>query len=523
MYEDSEVSPSSLDMTRIATSVSRNARAAFRILAAVAALYTLGVIVYYLLAPTSKITSIDFRLEFPGADDGRYPNGVKFDPSEITSTPVLMTVYRNNRLQDHVPFESFKNSIFVMQKNDELDALIIAYKARLADPKLSPLDRERIQAEFDERKAALKKATYSINYATLSGLKRIRRSMREKVLRDVLTTWAAVATTEKGVTLLDVPVLSPAILDTPDILQHDYLVAFDLLRTRIANVMRSADAILEMPGANVVRGGASRRSLPEIQAEIRELLNIRIRPAIQTVVAGGLANDSTEVLSYVTAQASASARAADAVRRRAQALRDAVAVFSSEANISAARTQPVRQETSEVRTEDAVAPQLDSSFLQRIIDLTRRGGEVEYRQKLVEELKDTQIALIPLEAEESFYRDLLAAVTARGLANSASPQLDARLRARLRAALAEGRRLTASVQDLHRAVSETAGAASLVYTITSPARARTESAVSLARAAVIGVVLLALLTPLIFATLVFRDLLLQRDGAASSETVARGA
>src|SRR6185369_14142443 len=46
--------------------------------------------VLYLAMPTQRITAQRFRLEFEGAENAQYPNGVQFAPSDITATPVLL-------------------------------------------------------------------------------------------------------------------------------------------------------------------------------------------------------------------------------------------------------------------------------------------------------------------------------------------------------------------------------------------------------------------------------------------------
>jgi hypothetical protein len=47
-------------------------------IAAIAVLYTIVGVAIYVFSPTQRITSQKFRLDFEGASDGRYPNGIKF-------------------------------------------------------------------------------------------------------------------------------------------------------------------------------------------------------------------------------------------------------------------------------------------------------------------------------------------------------------------------------------------------------------------------------------------------------------
>ena len=50
----------------------------------------------YLLAPSQRVTTQTFRLDFKGADRGEYPNGTKFSSIEIVSPPIVLKVYQRN-------------------------------------------------------------------------------------------------------------------------------------------------------------------------------------------------------------------------------------------------------------------------------------------------------------------------------------------------------------------------------------------------------------------------------------------
>src|SRR6266852_1024933 len=60
---------------------------------AVGIVYSIVAIILYLRAPSERITSQSFRLEFNGATQGQYPNGAKFNSADIVSLPVLLKVY----------------------------------------------------------------------------------------------------------------------------------------------------------------------------------------------------------------------------------------------------------------------------------------------------------------------------------------------------------------------------------------------------------------------------------------------
>ena len=59
----------------------------------------------FVMRPTTQESTVVFRLLFKGAEKGYYPNGMRFTPADIISTPVLEEVYRRDHLEKFLPFE----------------------------------------------------------------------------------------------------------------------------------------------------------------------------------------------------------------------------------------------------------------------------------------------------------------------------------------------------------------------------------------------------------------------------------
>src|SRR5436305_1051692 len=132
--------------------------------AVVALGYAILAILLYLLAPSLRITSQHFRINFDGAGEGHYPNGTRFSTAEIVGIPILEKVYRGNHLGQFVPFSDFSHAVFVLEANEEYERLAAEYQAKLTDLRITPMDRERIQKEWELKSAAIAKNDYSINY-----------------------------------------------------------------------------------------------------------------------------------------------------------------------------------------------------------------------------------------------------------------------------------------------------------------------------------------------------------------------
>lgn len=151
LYEDDAISLRPLvEALRAYGRVIRAAMGAVVVLFVVASVGTL------LRAPTERIGSIQFRLLFDGAAENKYPNGTAFNPAEIVAAPVLTDVYESNNLERFGEYSDFKDAIFVLQSSPELQLLAYEYEARLAETRLTSVERAGIEEEFRRRRESLK-------------------------------------------------------------------------------------------------------------------------------------------------------------------------------------------------------------------------------------------------------------------------------------------------------------------------------------------------------------------------------
>src|SRR5438093_5819966 len=90
---------------------------------AILIVFLVVVIGLYLFMPFERQASVQFQVLFDGADKGLYPNGLVFSSADIVSTPVLTAVYDQNELKRYFTYGEFKNRIFILQTNTELEQL----------------------------------------------------------------------------------------------------------------------------------------------------------------------------------------------------------------------------------------------------------------------------------------------------------------------------------------------------------------------------------------------------------------
>src|SRR5437868_6055336 len=120
-------------------------------LASVALLYGIVAVVLLLAAGSDRSTTLRFRLNFEGASEGRFPNRQRFSPADIVSTWVVNDVFQADELSRFTTPAAFARALAVVDSNNEYEAAWATYQARLTDPRLTPIDRERVLREWEAK------------------------------------------------------------------------------------------------------------------------------------------------------------------------------------------------------------------------------------------------------------------------------------------------------------------------------------------------------------------------------------
>lgn len=440
----------------------------------------------YLLTPAEKTTTIDFRLDFEGAERGEYPNGSKFNSAEIISAPIIMHVYRLNQLEKYTTPRDFTSAVFLLESNRALEELSRTYGAKLADAKLNSVERDRLETEYRLKRESLAKSEFSINFAHRAGTEKIPSSLVRKSLYDILATWAQKAKDEKGVFRYRVPLVTSQSFSRHLAVGGDPLVETDSLRARARVLRQNIETLLKVPGASVVRTPSSALGLAEVGHQIDELLRFRIEPAIQTILSTGTPNPSM-TRRYLAAQLEHMNARLSAQRAEEQALIRSMSAYRS------SRDQDVvsQNDLPETKETASVSPQLGESFLKELIELATNSADLTYRQKQAENIEKAAIAAIPYEQEVTHYSRLVEAAAAVPTASSPNPAIQHELAA----INSELKTAVTRVEELYQALSRNLNAASDIYTLSGPARTMRDRTLSLGRSLLYGFAAFLVLLP----------------------------
>jgi hypothetical protein len=389
----------------------------YRMVIILASVVTVGVIGLALgwatlRAPTQQTARVGFRLMFQGAEKGQYPNGTPFGPSDITSTPILTDVYKANKLEPYGTFDAFKAAIFAQQSNRRLKSLEDEYRLKLADTKLDSYGRQRYEREFDVKSKGFASADFEMTFVQMSLFNEMPATLANKVLSDILISFAKDAGETKGVLKYGLSIPTRNMVPSNLIEEEDYIVAFDMLRDVVRKSRVAATALEAIPGANAVRVGPSRLALTDIQSRLDNLLRFGIDPMIGFVRAVGVTKNATLTIQYLRNRLFTIRLGRDTAKRQVVVYEESLRNYVSQrpgASSDGAGITGRANALGGAGNTSTVIPQLGDSFFDRLIELGTKGDDTAFRQAMVKDATAAGMKLVDFEAEQTYYEDLLKA------------------------------------------------------------------------------------------------------------------
>lgn len=358
--------------------------------------------ILYAWQPRSRIASLDFRPTFAGASEGQYPNGLPFAASDITAASVLDSVYDANGIDQNCPRDVFKRGFFVEQQSAEYSFLEAEFQGRLADLRLTSVDRERLQAEYEAKRASIP-LQFRLVFVAHDGCRAIPKTITAKALGEVLSVWAEQSESRRGVLKLQVAVLGPGVLDIGSANGGSSLVRADVIRSALRRIIANVREVEGLPGAGLVRVGDQRITLAEIRAKLEGLIQGRLEPLVVTAGRGLGAESRTwvrEALATAVQEQSAS-------ENRVQAFREALRVYSG-TPVAGPSPSPRSQEVA----QGDVRTQIDGSFIDRMLEMAEPN--VVFRQELTSKMVDADMAAAESRARVAYYQHLGNALQGAG-------------------------------------------------------------------------------------------------------------
>jgi hypothetical protein len=485
-------------------------------LASVAIVYTLIAVAVMISRPSQTVTTVRFLLNFTGADKGVYPNGAKFNASTIVSTPVLLKVYHANELARFSTFSVFTQSIVVLESNTTLERLNTEYQGRMADPKLTPVDRDRLAREFDAKRDSLGKNEYALIYTRGKGS--VPETVVRKVLSDILVTWANDAENEQRLFDFPMAMLSPDVLNVTSAEKNDQMIALLILRSTIGRVLMNVAALEEFPGASLIRTPSQKMSLPEVRLRLEDTLRFRVEPLLTVIRTSGLIRNPVATVQFLESQLIYDQFRMHDLQQRSEAIRNSLSIYTNSsqgggeqrASMSTMPAGGGRESKSNVET---VSPIVNESFIDRLVALSSQPDEIKYRQKAADEYRRAIVDVIPAEQAVEYDKALLELVRrVPAGASSTSPEITNDIETMR----TESRALVGQLNEIYLILSRTINPASQIYSVTEAPTTTIQRTGDLRRI-FLGLVLVLLLTlPIVVVVCLLHNRVREEETAATT-------
>lgn len=510
MYE-SDIGPERPDTYRDSADVTPSIYRIVRILAeyraflglgllAVAGGYILVAAVLLLRAPSQRVVALPFRLEFSGASEGTYPNGLKFSSGDIVAAPIVTAVYQRNRLDRFLSPGAFTRSLVVIESNQALEQLTADYRSRLADPRLSPVDRERLTAEFRQKSASLSKGDWALTLVVPDKSGTIPDVVAKKVLQDVLTLWAEDTAIKRKALQFRVPTLTANVF-REDASSEELVISLMRLRSRVLDVTENIARLSSLPGAELMRTQKSNMSLAEIDLLLGDLLRVDVEPLIARAIRSGTIQNPAATLGVLEAQREYDKRQLALATQRAEILRMALTDYISEGRATApegrARVERSWAEKQPAQATDAVITQIDDSFLDRLVRMANESTDRQYRQAIVNEIRAAALATLPLQNSVSFDDQIIELARSARLGAGVNEETAAALRTDYAAVRRRAIEAVTEVNEIYRLLSRNLEPTTQLFTVTAPPNARIERTLSTKRLALGGLIAFLIAIPVL--------------------------
>ena len=449
--------------------------------------------------PVQQTTMLNFRLNFAGADRKAYPNGQPFSSADIVDAPVLRKVFDQNQLGRYLSFDAFKASVFVIETNPGLERLAREYEARLADPRLSPVDRDRLEREYQEKKGSLAYAEFALAMVHTDRTLRVPASVMLKAISDILPAWAEHAERDRGVSRYNVEIVTANVLDPRSLQANEDFIFADVLRAKVHRILDTIDTLRKVPGADVLRLAPNNITLTDVRSNLEDTLRFRLSPILSSALALSASSHRTATMQYVESQLGYAQRQLDEARMRENALRSALSIYGQQGNDSTQAAQSQKGAPSPSIAGPTVTPQLGENFLTELSRLIARSEDVEYRQHMVDKLATlTTNEVAPLSQEVAYYQEEIAQLKTGNLSSANQGHED--IRAQCLAVLQDVDRAISQVTGIYALIYQNINNPSSLYTITSGARSSRERPISLRQLFLWGVLLFLAAIPLLIIT-----------------------
>lgn len=372
---------------------------------------TLLVALRAILPPTRAFVS-QLQFTFPSAESGRYPNNAPFSINELLDPAILEVVYDQ---LDLGKYDVDRNKFYVafsIRPFAPAEAEISErFRQQLGDRRLSSIDRERIETQLRTQLAQASRGAAELIFLP-PRKPPIPVAVGRAIVHKVPVVWSQLAIEKKGV--LRIPGFSAAAnVMAPDSVDRQPLpLAILGLLEASERLDDRLTELLKTPGVLSVRDSVSGKSIRDLDRDMRDLQLFHTNSLRAQLVQYRFDDGGPALQQVVERRVNDIDVRAAGVTKQAEAVGDSIAQFVQAT--AGLRGRPAERKASDSGASPggAAIPQVGESFIDRIIDLTRKDRDAEQDRTFIAERTQKQFEynqqVIALRSEQNRWKELLA-------------------------------------------------------------------------------------------------------------------
>lgn len=352
-------------------------------------LYLLFCLIAVLKYPPLKISSVPFHLNFKGAEEGLYPNGLTFSSEEIIADLVLAEVHKRNSLEKHgLSLNALLSSVFIVKDNPQLALLDAEFQGDLKTLRLDATERQQLRELYFSKRAQLKSSAFSLSLSLPLGISSLPDKLVEKVLVDILNSWADFADQQKGVMQYSEALSADNFLPKDLLLSEEYLIQADILRSKLLKAMENLELISRIPGSQLIRVGKKKVSLIELKEGLHDLLTVKIEPLVHWLSETNIVRSPTNVKAYMMARLQNSIGKKEQIAVNKAVILDSIQRYAREITQTRGLEKYSTKNGTGEGSTDILMPQIGATFLDRILAMSKSHEKDPFFKDLIEQYMD---------------------------------------------------------------------------------------------------------------------------------------
>lgn len=476
----------------------------------------------YFFQERYEITSQEFKLEFDGVDKNEYPSGLKFSTADILATPILKIVYDQNNLENLLDFDEFKSGLTVSQTNETIELLEYEYAAILSNTKLSFEERDKIEAAFLQKKRDALLPVYTLSLRLPRKIYSLSEGLRAKILSDTLATWAEAADRSKGANKYQLFLVSPNIIDRQKVEQEDYLIGVDILRANILRIGKDIEKVMAIPGASAIRTQDTQVNLQDLVFRMDDLQRFRLNQMVGLLRATGISRDKDIAGGYLNNQIFELKLKKEKAQASLGVYENSLQQYMSQERFGGQGGSGFNAATTQQqgigRDVASVIPQFSGTFLENLQKMSEENSDNAYRQEIINNVTKMGLEAVEIDWELRWYNELLAKIKLEAGNNESAKRKTEAFQAKSAKLLSQifDEVFSATVQTINELNAiylelsrHNLNPASILYTQTEPPLTTTESAISLTKLVMLGVLSLLIAEGAIFIGILLKESVLE--------------